>query len=631
MKKIISAVLAVIIFIGSGSAFTFSELNSFFEYTPPTSGGSGGSGSGESGGSGGNADNAPTLVVPTYKDYGRGTIDFDQIVYQRPDIEAATESFNAVSALVRENSASFAEQLEAIKTADDVYFEISAMYSYANIMTSKDSSDESWSKEYEYISVGYPKFTQAVEKLFVSCAQSPNAELFEEEYFGDGLIEDYADGGSYTDSMVALMAAEAELEAEYSRLSPSTVTVSFDGKEESAQYFLDYYYDKYGKSSFTESTYAYYVRTISSLYYEAYAELANPIYINLLKTRRLIADELGLQSYTEHAYEVFKHDYSPTEMMQLLDEIAEYVIPLFYKLYVDVFSSYAIPTEGIRNIHKNDVLNTLYQVFGTMDEDLFDVYSYMLQHRLYDIEKGSATRFEGAFTVYIDTYDAPFIFASTEGVISDYFTVAHEFGHFFDNYVNYGASSSLDLAEISSQALELLTLTKLDTKLSDEIVDYMQILKISEILGTLRTQGLYAMLEHKAYELAYDEITEERLNLILAECEEKYAYPEGTFKLGDITHVPHLVLYPEYVQSYCTSALVSLEIFFTERATPGAGLAAYKELISKDSDSSFESDLSATALPSPFEDGFVKDMVDKIHIMICGTKYFKTNDSANAA
>lgn len=628
MKKIISAVLALIIFIGSGSAFTFSELNSFFEYTPPVDGGGDNGGSGST--DGGSTDSSPTLVVPSYKDYGRDTVDFNKVVYARPDIGAAIDSFDSVRLLVEKNEVSFEEQLEAIKTADDSYFEISTMYSYANIMTSKDSSDTDWSAEYEYISVNYPKFSQAVEKLFVSCAQSEHAESFEDEYFGDGLIEEYADGGSYTDSVVLLMEAEAELEAEYSRLSPSTVTVSFDGKEDTAQYFIDYYYEKYGKNPLTETTYSYYHSIIYTLYNEAYSALAKPIYINLLKTRRLIADELEFESYTEHAYEVFGHDYSPTEMMNLLEDFTEYVMPLFYKLYVDVFSSYAVPN-GVRNIHKNDILNTLYSVYSDSDEDLADVFSYMLQHGLYDIEKNDANRFDGAFTVYLDNNNSPFIFVSTGGNISDYLTITHEFGHFFDNYVNYGASASLDLSEISSQALELLTLTKLDKELKEEIVDYMLILQISEILGTLRTQGMYAMFEHKAYALSYDDITEENLNAIIAECEEKFSYPENTFSLDDTVLVPHVVLYPGYVQSYCTSALVSLNIYFTELDNAGAGFAAYKELILRDEDSSFESNLSKTGLASPFDADFVKSICNRIHRLICGTDLFKTNSNSNAA
>lgn len=629
MKKIISAALVILMLIGSGSALTYSAINNFFEYTPPSSGTpptpdtDGGNGGGES-------DGSPVLVVPAYKDYGRGTVDFDKVTYKRPDIEAAIADFDALCELIQANEVSFADQLSAIQENDDAYFEISTMYAYANIMTSKNTADENWSDEYAYISVNYPRFSQAVENLFVSCAQSVHAESFESEYFGDGLVEDYADGGSYSDAVVALMAAEAELEAEYSALSMSTVKITHNGTENTAAYFVDYYYDKYGKNPLTESTYVYYTSLVSSLYYTAYAEIAKPIYVNLLKTRRLIADELSLESYTEHAYEASGHDYSAEQMEALLEDIATFVMPLYYKLYTEVFSTYAAP-EGARSIHKNTLLNNLYTLFYTVDDELEEAYSYMLQHKLFDIEKSDNSRFSGAFTTYLDNYNAPFVFASTSGYITDYFTVIHEFGHFFDSYINNGGSASLDLAEISSQALELLAISRLDTVIGKEISDYLLIRQLEELLATLRLQGVYAMFEHEVYQLAYDDITEENIAKILAECEEKFLYPAKTITLDGIVNVPHIMLYPTYVQSYCTSALVSLEIYFAETDSEGAGLAAYKELVSRSAASSFIGDVTATGLESPFGEDFIKSTVNRIHRLVYGTDYFKQNDDANAA
>ena len=46
----------------------------------------------------------------------------------------------------------------------------------------------------------------------------------------------------------------------------------------------------------------------------------------------------------------------------------------------------------------NDVglMNTLYLVYRDMDEDIFDVYCYMLQHGLYNVAEKKDTRFAGA-------------------------------------------------------------------------------------------------------------------------------------------------------------------------------------------------------------------------------------------
>ena len=82
------------------------------------------------------------------------------------------------------------------------------------------------------------------------------------------------------------------------------------------------------------------------------------------------------------------------------------------------------------------MINDLYSVYRDIDPELLDVYSYMLQHGLYDIADESANRFSGAFTTYIYSNNSPFIFMSAEGKIVDYMTLAHEVGHFYDGYVN---------------------------------------------------------------------------------------------------------------------------------------------------------------------------------------------------
>ena len=82
----------------------------------------------------------------------------------------------------------------------------------------------------------------------------------------------------------------------------------------------------------------------------------------------------------------------------------------------------------------------------------------MLQFDLYDIEISSHNRQDGAFTSYLDDYDAPFIFISSDETIGDYSTLIHEFGHFADMFINNGGSTSIDQKEISSQGLEYIML-----------------------------------------------------------------------------------------------------------------------------------------------------------------------------
>ena len=147
-------------------------------------------------------DGTPTVIVPAYKDYGRDTVNFGDIKYERPNYAAAIASFANVIADIDANAISYDEQLDAITSLEESYANILTMYSLANIYNSKNTAEKFWNDEYAFVTSGYPAFAEAIEDLFVAAANSPHAEAFEKDYFGDGLIEEYKDGGKFTDNMI---------------------------------------------------------------------------------------------------------------------------------------------------------------------------------------------------------------------------------------------------------------------------------------------------------------------------------------------------------------------------------------------------------------------------------------------
>ena len=82
------------------------------------------------------------------------------------------------------------------------------------------------------------------------------------------------------------------------------------------------------------------------------------------------------------------------------------------------------------------------------------------------------------------------------------------------------------------------------------------------------------------------------------------------------------MLYPCYVESYVTSALVSLDIFFAENEERGSGFALYEKLINRtDKGLSFAERLAKSGIDSPFLEGKVEEMSSKIYRYITGKEY----------
>lgn len=568
-------------------------------------------------------DKENTIIVPQYKDYQRGTIDFDKITYKRPDITAAIEIFSELAKEIEKNDRSFEEYIALIEEAEVYYLDILTMAAYSNILASRDSSDIYWTEEYKYISTNYSEFAQSIEEMFVAAANSPFAERFENEYFGEGLIEEYKDGGDYTDKIVQLLAQEAELESDYSSLSTATVIISYEGKTDNVDNILSYYSETYGENS---QEYKDAQKECQELFESTREEKEKKILVDLFKVRRLISDEFGYDSYATFAYENIYHDYSPSDMKRFTKDVANYVLPVYIKLANSLFYTSESYYDDPEKLDRAKLINTSYDMLCTADLELAEIYTYMLQHKLYDINPSAVNRFDGAFTTYLDTYNAPFIFISTEGNTNDYTTMMHEFGHFADYYINNAATTSLDLSEVSSQGLEFLTLTLLEDKLSNKESNRLLYYEMENVMLTLIFQSFYALFEHKAYEIEYDDISEATLNAAVASAAKEIGLNSQYYSdIGSVL-IPHIFLYPFYVQSYCTSASVSLQLYFMEIEEEGAGFKAYKQLISRTNENlTFEEYVSAAGLSSPFEKDILKELADNIHYRLLGSHYF--NDS----
>lgn len=566
------------------------------------------------------------ITLPPYRDYGRQTIDFDKIEYARPDVDALISAFSDVTSAVSLGELSYTEQLEIIRSLEGGYTEFETMYAYANISNSIDTSDAKWTEEIEILDAKSPSLRKAVEELFVAAANSEHAENFEKDYFGEGLIEEYKDGGSLTEKLVSLLEREQDLENDFTSLSTATVVINYGGKRDTVDAILQSIEKNHGADS---EEYKRAVSECTALYKKEYGERAVDIYVDLIRLRKEIAFEYGYASYSTVAYDELGHGYSEKQLINYLDDIAMHILPLYDRLRYHVFYKY-LTDEYAGEVSRSDVINTTYEAVSDMDADFAEVYSYMLQHKLYNYEISSPDRFGASFTTYLKGYNAPFLFINAVGNVSDYSTVSHEFGHFFDNYVNFGLESSLDLAEVSSTALEMLLILELEDDISDEAFKYLRASSLDAAMQALIVQGFIALFEHYAYALTYDEINEENLSHLLKIAAEQMGInPEITL---EAIVIPHTVIYPFYVQSYATSIAASFDIYFLEKENDGAGIEAYKNLVLReDGGTDFVEELLDSGIASPFDKFMIKELAGKIYYDVTGASYYKDSSGKDNA
>ena len=574
------------------------------------------------------SDDKSSIIVPPHLDYGRDTVSFNDIEYSRPDANSLIEGFNNVAELITEGKEEYDALLNSICALEPEYSKYSTMFNYAYIMNSKDKSNAYWNEEYDFISSSEPQLIKAVEALFVAAATSEHSESFETDYFGVGALAEYKDGGKFTDTLVKLLEKETELENQYSSLSTATVKITYKGKTDTAEAHIN--------RIDTDSAYGEAEREAAkkqclNLYEREYNRISKDILVELVKIRSRIATEYGYDSYANLAYEEYGREYSERDAKEFVESLAKYVLPVYLKLNYSVFLPFFNSVSESTKINAARVINSLYDVYEDIDSDLHTVYSYMLEYDLYDYAPSNLNRFEGSFTTYLDDYGTPFVFISANENESDFISLSHEFGHFYDAFVNYGVDASLDLAEVSSISLEFITLLGLEDKLDQETYKYLYYTALDSAMNAIIMQGYYALFEQYAYSIPYSMINEATLTEAARSAAEAIGL-SSTLNLDSVL-IPHTVLYPFYVQSYCTATTVALEIFYKECERSGDGLAAYKSLVLRETDGlSFLDELKEAGLTSPFSKDYAKLLADKIHYNLLGSHYYKSSSNeSNAA
>ena len=569
------------------------------------------------------------LIIPDSDDLGRGSVHYNDIEYSYPDTDALTSGLSAVADAIRAGEQSFEEMLGMIEALEPVYTDFLSAYSYLTVKVSQDSAAEPFISDYERLCEIYPTVSDLIEDMTVAAALSEHKVLFESEYFGEGFLDEYAEGEKYTDAAVGLLTEEARLEAEFTALSTATVIIEYNGVRDSVDNILAQYAERYGDAS---SKYSAARSRCLELYYAAVEERTAEILVELIKVRRLIANELGYASYTEYAYEQMGHGYTPEQMDLLTKDIATYALPMYQRLYYQAFKSfYARYTPPLTDIAA--MLNRLGTVYAEMDEELSAAYSYMLHYGLFDVSASSENRRDGAFTVYLHGNESPFIFLTAERSPDDYRVLAHEFGHFADMLSTNGSRASLDVEEIASTGLELLTVMRLKDILAQDEYKYLYYTSIEDMLTALVMQSLYARFEHYAYALDYEDITEDNLSRLVARAAEDMGLSSEYYSDLSAVTVDHIILYPHYVQSYVTSSAVALDIYFMELSEAGSGLSAYSRLLDcAEEAEGFSAALEIAGLASPFDKDNTKSLIDKIYFSITGAHYYKErSQGANSA
>jgi oligoendopeptidase F len=537
--------------------------------------------------------------------YQRNTVPFSEMEYARP---SKNEVFGRIDDAVKSVTAdedSYGDQLELVRQYIESDYSIYTMYTLAMIRNSIDTTDEFYADEMSFYADFMPLYYQKEEELYVACAQSEYMDRFEDDCFSEGFLEVYKEGVTMTDESVELTQYTEELSNEY-LMEAAVPTVEWQGETVSV-------YELLSDPNLTGEEYYALLRA----YYDKYNPVFGEMYVDIVKSNMLLAEEYGYDSYIDYVYDYYARDYTPEDAERFMEGVKEYFVPLFLRLnndgyYEDQYTGFARSD--------SELLGDLESVTGKMGGEIARIYNFMEKYGLYDFT-ATEVKEPMSYTTYLYDYDAPFIVVDPAGDDTDILTVIHEFGHFVDNYINYGYDSGLDCSETASQSMEYLALSYLDGTLNTSERELVYTKKLLDSVDVFIYQGYYNELETRVYSLDYNDVTLGNINRIAGECAAEFGLKdfepwEGYYNESWVD-VPHLYDSPFYVISYCTSCDAALQIYeLSVNGTAKEAVDTYYDLVDWDWSMAFIDNLERVGLESPFASGRTEKTAELIE------KYF---------
>ena len=527
----------------------------------------------------------PAVPAASYTVGDYDMVPFEKMPYERPDMDALESLFTAAAdyanTATRRDGDTLSSRLEQCWDAYDEFYTLETL---AMLRSDMDQSDEYYAGEYEFFMDSEVKVEEWLDRLLIACAGS-------DAPVPSRLLAGYDQAGSepYSDRALELMARESGLLRDYWRVMMLD-DIELDGRVQSYSEFIS---DPFlGDDAYREANLA---------YCRACNQAAAPIYIELVKVRRALAEELGFDSYEAMQYGSFARDYTPAQVHDYLDDIAARVSP-YYRAFMADDPYGRVSYDSLSGTRLMELLG---QTTAHLGDTVTKAYDFMKTYRLCDISV-TATKAPGSYTTYLDSYASPFCYLDAYGDVEDFLEFSHEFGHFADAYVNYNATGSLDLAETYSQAMANLTLLKSKDILSADSYHNLLLLHLLSNLSIFAEQTAYADFESRVYQLSDEDLTVETVNALALSCARRFG-ADASSDSEELcalywAQVTHLFESPFYVISYCVSADAALQIVELEMDSPGAGVVCYEDMLDWEEDA-FLSEVERVGLVSPFAPG----------------------------
>ena len=331
----------------------------------------------------------------------------------------------------------------------------------------------------------------------------------------------------------------------------------------------------------SELTLQYNALIMEYLSYDEETEKIGALYRELVDLHNEEAQIVGYKDYADYAYEAsYGRDFTPDDAAALCEAVKPYARQYFGSLYYNeaTYADFSADTD----LTERELVGLVTQYMPRVSDDAAKAAAYMEKHGLYFMDSAERVSDLG-FTTTFDQYNAPFIYLALYGDQNDIQSMFHEFGHYYDAYVNpvpdlLLSVGSLDIFEIHSTGMEALS-TGWYEDIYGEDADLARIRFLDSALYTVFSGCLFDEFQRVVY--ADPTLTPEQISQTFVTIARSY----GLRSFGkEFSHywmqVNHNFESPFYYISYAVSMLASLQIYEMAENDWAAAADFYNDLVS---------------------------------------------------
>lgn len=550
---------------------------------------------------------------------------FKDMPYERVDFEKATEEMKQLIADF-EAAKSGEEQFAVHQKYYELNDRISTQYTIAYIRNGVDTTDEFYDKEHDYYDEQLPVYSNVEQEYRKAMYASPYRDYLESKIGKVAFKNMEISIKSFDEKLVPFMQEENALVSEYNKLIASA---KIDWEGETLNLSLMRPYLTHVDREIRDKAWKKY-----AAFFEENGDKLDEIYDKLVKNRDAQAKAMGYKNYVELGYyRMNRNCYGKEEVETFRNQIKKYFVPFVSKLhdrrrqrlgldklsYIDE-SVYFLNGNPAPTGTPDEIMESGLKMYRELSPETKEFFEFMMENELFDV-LGRKTKKAGGYMTYLPVYNSPFIFANFNGTSGDVDVITHECGHAFQGFlsgkdpIREHAEITMETAEIHSMSMEFFTEKWMELFFGSRADDY-RAMHLEDAAAFIPYGCMVDEFQHIVYE--NPEMTPAERNAVWAKLEKEYKphldygdckrFAEGGFWQKQ----QHIYNLPFYYIDYCIAQTCAMEYKVMMDEDFDKAWESYLKLCNLSAADFFTNMIPAVGLVSPFEEGCIKDMIDKL-------------------